>query len=410
MLRVKTAVPGAIQAAIDAAAGAGGDTVVVPAGEYPCARLEMKSGVHLVLEEGARVLGTHDDPDDVPDALVCASGARGVRIGGAGVFDGRGTIDAYPEKKAKRPRGFLFRECSDVVVEGITFRNSASWGLHFAQCEDLKIDGVTVFNHNNRNNDGIDICDCARVSITNCDVSSDDDGICLKSFTPRGCSDIEVTDCTVASHCNALKTGTESYGAFRNISFRDCRVVGAKSDEVFYGTALGQSAICITNVDGAALEDIHVGDIEVTSGTAIPIFLRLGARLRPYANPAARPVGTFRRVTLERIRAHGTASSPHACALAGVSVDGATHYLEDIELRDIDVRYAGDGGDALEKVAEMPDSYPHANILGALPAWGLYCRHVRGLKLRDVHVSCEGDERRAPITYDDVLRIDDSAG
>ena len=46
-----------IQSAIDDAGGVQGGKVVVPAGEYYCAGLEIKSGVHLFLEKGASILG-----------------------------------------------------------------------------------------------------------------------------------------------------------------------------------------------------------------------------------------------------------------------------------------------------------------------------------------------------------------
>jgi len=329
-----------IQAAIDDAAAAGGGRVVVPAGEYRCGPLELKSRVHLFLEEGARILGLWDDGRSA-DALIGAVGARDIRITGPGVIDARGDLKTFPDRKAHRPHGFYIRECEGVVVKDITFRNSPSWGLHFSLCRDVTIEGVTVYNHNNRNNDGIDICDCHNVKVLGCNVSSDDDGICVKSHTDVGACDIEVAGCTVASHCNAIKTGTESYGAFRNIHIHDCKVVRAASDEVYFGLPEGQSALCITNVDGAHLEDIRIHGITIESGTRIPIFLKLGARLRPYRNDAPKPVGVYRRVSLEKITATGSRNSPYACVVAGVSAGGGTHYVEDIALRDIALHFVG---------------------------------------------------------------------
>jgi hypothetical protein len=59
-----------------------------------------------------------------------------------------------------------------------------------------------------------------------------------------------------------------------------------------------------------------VHNTDIRSGTDDPIFLKLFARLRPYRNVAARLVGTYRRVTLERTRV----KSEHACVVAGVPV------------------------------------------------------------------------------------------
>ena len=211
----------------------------------------------------------------------------------------------------------------------------------------------------------------------------------------------------MGSHCNAIKTGTESYGSFKNIHIHHCTIVPTKCDKVYYGKPRGQSALCITNVDGAELEDIHIHDIEITSGTDIPIFLRLGARLRPYENAAPKPVGTYRGVTLERITSRESLNSGYACAIVGVTAGGRTYDLQDIALRDIALHFTGEaesGKDAItgNRVPEKADAYPHPYILGDLPAYGIYCRHVSGLQLRNIRLSCDGGERRPPIVHEDV--------
>ena len=394
-----------IQSLIDRTAAANGGTATVPAGDHHCGPLELKSGARLVLEQGARILAAWDVSAELPKGFITAAHARDIEICGPGTIDARGGMDSFPKGTPHRPRGFHLHDCENVRIAGIHFRDAPSWGLHFSECTDLTIDGVTIDNHNNYNNDGIDISDCHGVRITNCDISSDDDGIVIKSFTARGNRDIEVAHCTVGSHCNALKTGTESYGSFKNIEIHDCTVVPARSETVYYGSVQGQSAICLTNVDGADLADVHVHDIEIRSGTRIPLCLRLGARLRPYANDTPRPVGTFKKVTIENITAHNSLNSGYACTVAGVAVDGGTHYLENIVLRNLDLRFVGETAPTPADlvVAENPSSYPHPNILGALPAYGLYCRHVKGLVLDSVNISHQGGaENRPPVLCEDV--------
>ena len=46
----------AINSAIEAAAQAGGGTVYLPAGEYACYSIRLKSNIHLYLEQGARIV------------------------------------------------------------------------------------------------------------------------------------------------------------------------------------------------------------------------------------------------------------------------------------------------------------------------------------------------------------------
>ena len=47
----------AINRAIDAAARAGGGTVLVPAGTYLCGSIHLRSNIHLIVDSGATILG-----------------------------------------------------------------------------------------------------------------------------------------------------------------------------------------------------------------------------------------------------------------------------------------------------------------------------------------------------------------
>ena len=46
----------AINRAIEAAAQDGGGTIYLPAGEYACYSIRLKSNIHLYLEQGARII------------------------------------------------------------------------------------------------------------------------------------------------------------------------------------------------------------------------------------------------------------------------------------------------------------------------------------------------------------------
>lgn len=53
----------AINRAISAAAGEGGGTVYIPAGEYACYSIRLASHVHLYLEQGARIIAASPTPE-----------------------------------------------------------------------------------------------------------------------------------------------------------------------------------------------------------------------------------------------------------------------------------------------------------------------------------------------------------
>ena len=56
-------------------------------------------------------------------------------------------------------------------------------------------------------------------------------------------------------------------------------------------------------------------------------------------------------------------------------------------------------------VPEVPGAYPQSRMFGWLPASGLYCRHVRGLSLRDVSFTAPAEEWRNTMIFDDVSQL-----
>jgi hypothetical protein len=50
----------------------------------------------------------------------------------------------------------------------------------------------------------------------------------------------------------------------------------------------------------------------------------------------------------------------------------------------------------------MPREYPEPSILGILPSYGLYARHVKGLQLNNVSVKFDVPDERPAVVLDDV--------
>ena len=292
----------AIQQAIDACSEAGGGRVVVPAGHYKIGTIVLKSHVHLYLEHGATLYGSTDLKDYLPMKsdyvslrthtttiqLIYADKVNDVVISGFGTIDGRGRAFkklSWNDEGITRPHLLRFIQSEDITIKDITLRNSGCWMQHYLACDRLHIDGIKVFNRNNYNNDALDLDGCHEVVVTNMIADSDDDGITLKSTSPRMCENIRISDCVVSSHCNAVKLGTETNGGFRNINISGI-VVKPSSDqqEKFFGQWIGSSAISLEIVDGGTLENVNVSDFTV-EGTESPIFVRLGNRGRGYLIP-----------------------------------------------------------------------------------------------------------------------------
>lgn len=393
-----------LQAAINAAAQAGGGTVLLSPGRYLSGTLFLKSNVTLHLSPGATLLGSPnlaDYPVTVPKirsytdnytdkSLLYGEDLENVGIEGAGTLDGQGK--SFPGPYKVRPYMLRLINCRRVAVNNVAFKNSPMWVQHYLACDDVAIRGITVHSRVNANNDGIDIDGCDRVRISDCDISSGDDAIVIKSTLLRPARNIVVTNCTLSTHCNALKLGTESNGGFENIAISNCTI---------YDTRL--SGIALEAVDGGTLDRVQVSNI-MMDGVGAPIFLRLGDRARPFeTNGPRQPPGRLRNVILRDIQA--VRASTVGCTIAGIP----GHLIEDVTFDNIRLEFLG-GGKATHAPGAVPenaDKYPEHHMFGTLPAYAFYCRHVRRIHFRDVQVrTAQPDSRPALVTEDvEGLRI-----
>jgi len=389
----------AIQEAIDKCSLAGGGTVYLPPGRFVSGTIRLKSGVTLRLDAGCTLLGSinlRDYPPIVPalrsytdtytdKSLIYGEKLERVAITGRGVIDGQGAAFKGPYKV--RPYMIRFIECRGVTVEDVTMRDSPMWVQQYLACDDVRISGITVRSHVNANNDGLDIDSCRRVAVTGCNIDSGDDAIVLKSTSARPCTEVIVSDCILRSTCNALKMGTESNGGFQNIVLTGCTI---------HDTRLAGVALEI--VDGGTMDRVVVSDITM-SGVGAPLFLRLGNRARVFKEGMDKPgLGSMRNITITNIEA--TDADATGCALAGLP----EAKIENVTLNNLRLSFAGGGKaeDATRAVPEQAEKYPEYTMFGRLPAYGLYARHIKGLKLTNVQLQLAGEDQRHAVVFEDV--------
>lgn len=455
----------AINRAIEAASAAGGGTVYLPAGTYASYSIHLKSNVALYLGPGATLLaadppaegepGGYDPPepnefDKYQDfghshwhnSLIWGENLENVSILGPGRIFGRGLARNYAPKDplpsegpgqrppanegpvtAEHPFGYpsqrdtlragvgnksiALKNCRNVLLRDFTVFHGGHFVLWAVATDNLTIDNLTL----DTNRDGLDIDCCRNVRVSNCSINSPtDDGICLKSSFALGYArpteNVTIVNCLVSGYAEGtlldgtcvrsddlrkvpgrptgrIKLGTEANGGFKNITIANCVF------DYCRGLALEE-------VDGGLMEDISISNLTMRTILNAPIFIRLGARQRGPNHP---PVGEARRINISNVVASDVAPE-HGIVIAGVP----GHAVEDVSLSNIRILYRGGGtaADAVRTVPELETGYPEPERFGTLPSWGLFARHVQGLRLTNIELAFEKPELRPAVMLDDV--------
>jgi len=294
-----------IKKAIEAASKAGGGTVYFPAGKYLTGSIHLKSNITIFIDAGAELHFSDNFDDYLPmvksryegvdvtsfSPLFYAYEVENISIIGRGIIDGHGKkwwdfVEGYkegqerskwqlmfddlnkdillPDDPKQMKRGFLrppFIQpmfCKNVLIEGITIRNSPFWTVNPEFCENVTVNAVTINNPHSPNTDGINPESCNNVHISNCHISVGDDCITIKSGKDgpgrkmaRPAENYTITNCTMLSGHGGVVIGSEMSGDVRKITISNC---------VFDGTDRG-IRIKTARGRGGVVEEIRVDNI-----------------------------------------------------------------------------------------------------------------------------------------------------
>ena len=313
----------ALQSLIDECSANGGGKVTVPRGVHKMdGPIEMRDDVCLHLLDGSRLLFTSDPDAYLPavlsrwegtelygrSSMIHAHGCRNFAVTGEGnaVIDANGGIMARwgmpigsddfvenihgthgvtPEKEdvdrlrkmgeelapvvkrifgkgtRLRPCAMEFNGCSQVLIEGITLKNSPFWCIHPLYCEDVTVRNVLIDSHF-PNNDGCDPESSRRVLIENCQFQTGDDAVAIKSGRDADgrrvgipSENIVIKDCSFRSKCNGLCIGSEMSGGVRNVFMRNIDIGNVKNALLFK-----------SNLDrGGYIEKVFVENVSIDS-------------------------------------------------------------------------------------------------------------------------------------------------
>jgi polygalacturonase len=443
----KTVDSPAINKAIEAAAAAGGGTVIFPAGNYVSFSIRLKSHVDLYLSQGCAIIaaesplpnqttgymgGVYDaaEPDSAWEAyqdwghnhwhnsLLWGDGISNFSITGPGLIWGKGLSFGadraargnYPKYTAEQAgvgnKAIGLKNCHNVILRDFSILKGGHFGILVTGVDNLTIDNLKI----DTDRDGMDIDCCRNVRVSNCYINAPwDDGICPKSSFALGYArpteKVTISNCYVsgcwelgtlldgsykrqATGGGRIKCGTESNGGFINIAISNC---------VFEGT----QGLALESADGALLEDFTVSNITMRDIGSYPVFMRLGARLRGPA--ATTKVGTLRRILINNLNCFncGARSGSIFSGIPG-------YYIEDVKISNFYVQNAGGGAANLVSVhpPENEKGYPETGMFGATPSHGFYLRHIKNIELSHVEIASKVPDARPAIYLDDVHRAD----
>ena len=448
----KTVDSPAINKAIEAAAVAGGGTVVFPPGTWLSFSIHLKSHVGLYLSQGATLLaadsplpgqttgyngGTYDAAEsnapweDYQDyghnhwhnSLIWGEGLADVSITGPGLIYGKGLSFGanrnargnYPiyvaEQAGVGNKSVALKNCHNVLLRDFSILKGGHFGLLLTGVDNLTIDNLTI----DTDRDGMDIDCCRNVHVSNCTVNSPwDDGICPKSSYAlgyaRATENVTIADCYVTGdyelgtvldgtfkrfasdahvgRTGRIKCGTESNGGFKNITISNC----------VFDTCNG---LALESEDGALCEDIAISNITMRNIVSAPIFVRLGARLR--GPKETTKVGTMRRILISNLTSYNCAS--RLCSI----LSGIPGYpIEDVKLDNVYQHQVG--GVSSETLSIRPpedeSKYPDPGMFGPMPSQGFFLRHIRNLELSHVEVAAGASDPRPSFYLTGVDRAD----
>ena len=293
----KTECTEAFEAAIKELSSKGGGHVIVPRGVWKTGPIVLKSNIDLHLAKGATILFSENkelyvqknDPRDGSkkcNALIRASKCENIGITGKGVIDGQGfiwrpikekklkkggagefwdealalggtikpddktyslwypfnlnpelgipNIAATPEIQEKmRPHLVNITDSKNVVIEGVTLRNSPKFHLVPTRVQNLIVENVTIdCPWWAQNGDAMDPGNVQVALIAGCHVSAGDDGICMKGGVgTKGVEagpqrDFLICNDTVYRAHGGFVIGSEFSGGMQRLIVKDCMFDG----------------------------------------------------------------------------------------------------------------------------------------------------------------------------------------
>ncbi|HEV2784349.1 MAG TPA: glycosyl hydrolase family 28 protein [Actinophytocola sp.] len=394
----------AIQRAIDAAtAAAGGGIVQFPPGTYQSRNtIHMKSNVTLQVDAGATIRGAsndeYDEPEDNPfddfqdfghshfhNAMIFGDRLTNIGFVGGGVIDGGGHLITGNPDDGEADKIISLTRCNGLRVgDGLTLRRGGHFAMLINGCTNVVSDRLRIDTASDR--DGWNVISTTNVTITNANITANDDALAFKSDYALGAKlpngNVRVSDSHLgAVCCNALMFGSETCGDFTGYHFERITINGSN-----------KSGLGMVSMDGTVISDVHYRDITMTNVRSA-IMQKVGTRRRCGNNPG---VGRITNVTYDNITSTGQSSENFTATLWGES--GANNKISNVTFTNVHLTVPGGSTSTSTSVPSNDPNNYNPNSIGTRPAYGWYIRNANGIRFVDSSVQFVSSDTRAAVT------------
>lgn len=305
----------AIKKAIEDCNKNGGGKVIVPEGKFLTGAIYLKSNVNLFVSKNALLAFTKDKSKYLPVVLTRFEGVEcmnyspfiyayneaNIAITGEGTIDGQGDTtnwwnwagkkeygskDDGKNQKADRKaliemgetnvpvekrifgEGHYLRtnfvqpyKCKNILIEGVTFKNSPMWFLNPVLSQNIIVKKVTVEGLG-PNNDGCDPESSKDILIEDCFFNTGDDCIAIKSGRNNDgrrinvpCENIVIRGCTMKEGHGGVVIGSEISGGVKNVFAYNCNMDSPNLERAL--------RFKTNSIRGGVIENIYFKDVKV---------------------------------------------------------------------------------------------------------------------------------------------------
>jgi polygalacturonase len=160
-----------------------------------------------------------------------------------------------------RPNMIVPYKCKNVLIEGVTIKNSPMWHVNFVLSQNITVRNIKVIGHG-PNNDGCNPDSCKDVLITDCFFDNGDDCVTIKSGRNNDgrrvnvpCENIVVQNCRMKDGHGGVVLGSEMSAGVRNVFVENCKMDSPN---------LRQALRIKSNAErGGFIENIYMRNVEI---------------------------------------------------------------------------------------------------------------------------------------------------